>query len=119
MSVAVSPGQMPCGGVTVTIGSGLILTMMVVVLVQPFAFVPVMVYVVVMVGFATCVAAVVFANPLFGVQLYVVAPLTVNVVLLFMQILVSVIFVVSVGSGFTVTTAVAVLVHPDAVPVTV
>ena len=55
-------------GLKVKLGNGFTVTTTVVVLVHPLAFVPVIVYVVVIVGFAVTVAPVVALNPVAGAQ---------------------------------------------------
>jgi hypothetical protein len=64
-------------GVTLTVGSGRTVTVMVAVPVQPWAFVPITVYVVVAVGFAVGFAQVVQLKPVAGDHAYEVAPLAV------------------------------------------
>ena len=83
--------------------------------VQPFAPVPVTVYVVVVAGETVTVVPV--SAP--GFQVYEVAPLPVSVVLLPEQIVVLDAVVVTVGEGFTVMVRVAVPVQPAEVPETV
>lgn len=69
---------------------------------------------------ATTVGPLVCDKPVAGLQVYVEAPLAVKVLLSPTQIEVLDADIVIVGSGFTVTVAVAVFVHPLApVPVTV
>ena len=73
-----------------------------------------------MVGLAVTVAAVVEDKPAAGLQIYVVAPLTVSETLLPLHIVADEGVTVIVGCGFTVTVVVAVFVHPfPSVPVTV
>jgi hypothetical protein len=58
-------------------------------------------------------------SPVAGLQLYVLAPLAVNVTLLPEKMVADVGFTVTGGSGFTVMVTVEVLLHPVAlVPVT-
>ena len=85
------------------------------VLVQPFAAVPVTVYVVVVVGETVTVAPV--SEP--GIQVYVEPPVAVIVVLLPEQIVAFVVVVATVGEGFTVIKRVEVAEQPPVVPVTV
>ena len=100
---------------TVIVGIGLTVTVIVAVFVHPAAEVPVTVYVVVDAGVTVADAVEIFP----GIQLYVEAPLAVSVVedpaqIEFVPV------AVTVGSAFTVTVIVAVFVHPAAeVPVTV
>jgi hypothetical protein len=99
-----------------TFGAGLTVIVRVDVLVQPFAAVPVTVYVVVVVGDTVTDEPV----KLPGIQLYVDAPLAVNVVELPAQIVVLDAVVVTVGNALTVMVRVAVFVQPAAdEPVTV
>ena len=87
--------------------------------VHPAAEVPVTVYVVVDVGLAVTVDAVVLLKPEEGLQLYVFAPPAVNVVDCPKQIATGG-ETVTTGNGLTVTVTCAVAVHPAAdVPVTV
>jgi hypothetical protein len=93
-------------------------TTAVVVFKQLFTAVPVIVYVVVVVGFAVTLAPVVALSPVLGDQLYVFAPLAVSVVLAPLQMLGE--FTLMVGNGKTVTIAVAVFKQPlEIVPVIV
>jgi hypothetical protein len=93
-------------------------TTAVVVFKQLFTAVPVIVYVVVVVGFAVTLAPVVALSPVLGDQLYVFAPLAVSVALALLQIIGE--FTLTVGNGKTVTIAVAVLKQPlEIVPVIV
>ena len=101
-----------------TIRVGVVFTLMVIVfvLVQPEAFAPVNVYVVVVVGFTAKLEAV--APP--GFQVYVAAPLPVRVAVLPLHIEVDVLVAVRLGTGLTVMLRVAVPLQPEAlVPVTV
>ena len=81
--------------------------------------VPITLYVVVVVGAAVTIAPVVPLNPVAGLQLYAVAPPAVNPTLLPSQTEGLAGETVTVISASTVTTAVAVLVQPLCVPVTV
>ena len=102
--------------VVVTVGVGLTVMVRVEVFVQPFAAVPVTVYVVEEVGETVTEAPV----KLPGIQLYVDAPLAVKVVEFPAQIVVLEAVVVTVGNALTVMVRVAVFVQPAAdVPVTV
>ena len=102
--------------VVVTVGVGFTVTVNTEVFVQPFAAVPVTVYVVAVVGDTVTEAPV----KLPGIQLYVDAPLAVNVVELPAQIVVLDAVVVTGGNALTVMVRVAVFVQPAAdVPVTV
>ena len=101
---------------TVTVGNGFTVTIEVACAVH-VALVPTTVYVVVTVGLAVTLAPVVALNPVEGVQLYVVAPLAVNVAEFPLQIVGE--FTVTVGVGFTVTTEVTVPVQEPDVPVIV
>lgn len=102
--------------VVATVGEALTVINRVDVLVHPLAFVPVTVYVVVVVG--DTVTDVPVKEP--GIQVYDDAPEAVIVVELPEQIVVLVAEVATVGSGFTVMVRVPVPVHPlAAVPVTV
>jgi hypothetical protein len=93
-------------------------TTLVIVFVQPFTAVPVIVYVVVVDGFAVTLAPVEALNPVLGDHEYVFAPLAVNVVFAPLQILGE--FTARVGKGKTVTILVIVFVQPfTAVPVIV
>ena len=112
VNVVLSPLQI-LGLFTVTVGLGFTVTVAIAVPVQPLV-VPITVYVVVVVS-AAVLGFDIGANP--PVQLYVVAPLAVNVVLSPLQILG--LLTVTVGFGFTVTVAIAVPVQPAVVPVTV
>ena len=105
-------------GLTVTTGTGVTVTVTVLVPVQP-PVVPVTVYVVVVVGLAVGLAILVALNPVAGLQLYVVAPLAVNVVLEPAQMVGATGVTVTVGTGFTVTVTVLVLEQLPVVPVTV
>ena len=100
-----------------TTGNGFTVIILVDVFVQPCAFVPVTVYVVVEVGETVTEPPVKFP----GIQVYVAAPLAVIVVLAPIQIDVAVAVVVTTGDGLTVTVAVAVLLQVvvASVPVTV
>ncbi len=68
MSVALAPLQI-LGELTVIVGNGRTVTVVVVVFKQPLAAVPVIVYVVVVVGFAVTLTPVVALNPVLGDQL--------------------------------------------------
>jgi hypothetical protein len=82
--LAVSVVDVPSHIVTLllatTVGSGFTVTSTVVELIQPFASVPVIVYVVDVVGSAVTDEPVVPDNPVAGLQVYVEAPDAVNVV---------------------------------------
>jgi len=98
------------------VGKAFTVTNAVPVAVQPFAAVPVTVYVVVVVGETVTVAPV--NDP--GIQAYVDAPVPVSEVLLPLQIVAFEAVAATVGDAFTVIKRVDVLVHPlAAVPVTV
>ena len=102
-----------------TVGSALTVTVSDAVFVQPFAAVPVTVYVVVTVGVAVTGVPVVALKPVAGPHTYVAAPPALSEVELPMQLL-TLPEVVTVGSGLTVTVTLPVLVQPPAsVPVTV
>lgn len=104
----------------VTVGKGLTVTVTVFVFVQPFASVPVTVYVVVEVGFAVTMAPVVADKPVAGLHVYVEAPDAVRETLPPIQIAGAEGVTVIVGFGFTVTVTVAVFTQPLAlVPETV
>ena len=68
MSVALAPLQI-LGELTVTVGNGKTVTTAVAVFKQPLAAVPVIVYVVVVVGLAVTLAPVVALSPVLGDQL--------------------------------------------------
>ena len=107
------------GFALVKIGNGLTVTVTVRVPTQPFALVPVTVYVVVAEG-ETVTAASVAKSVEPSFQTYETAPLAVSVVLSPLQIIADDGVTVIVGFGFTVTVTVAVLVQPLAsIPVTV
>ena len=108
---AVFPEQI-LGDVTFTVGDGLTVTVATAVAVHPV--VPVTVYVVVVVNTGVVTLAVL---PIFGLQLYVVAPSAIKVAVVPEQILGE--FTVTTGGAVTVTVATADLVQPFAVPVTV
>jgi hypothetical protein len=78
VSVTDCPAQTGVGVVTVTTGKGLTVTVTCPVAEQPLD-VPVTVYVVVVVGFAVTDEPVVALNPVAGLHVYVLAPLTVSV----------------------------------------
>ncbi len=105
--------------VMVTVGCGLIVTVNVdalLLLLHPFASVPITVYVVAVVGLTTITGVV---DPP-GDQLYVLPPDAVRVALCPLQIDAEVPVMVMVGVAFTATAEVEVLVHPfPSVPVTV
>ena len=88
-----------------------------VVAVQPLAFVPVTVYVVVDAGDAVTDEPVVLLNPVAGLQVYVLAPDAFNTVDCPAQIDAGRTEIT--GDGVTVTVTCAVEVHPFLVPVTV
>jgi len=108
---AVLPEQI-LGDVTFTVGDGLTVTVATAVAVHPV--VPVTVYVVVVVKTGVVTLAVL---PIFGLQLYVVAPSAIKVAVVPEQILGE--FTVTTGGAVTVTVATADFVQPFAVPVTV
>jgi hypothetical protein len=99
----------------VTVGVGLTVTVTCPWLVQPFAPVPVTVYVVVVVG-ETVTG---FPLKLPGIHVYEVAPEPVRSVEPPLQMVGLVAVAVTVGVGFTVTVTCAWLEHPPLVPVTV
>lgn len=101
--------------VAVTVGDGFTVMVRVAVAVQPFAAVPVTVYVVVVAGVTVTGDPV--NDP--GIHAYVDAPLAVIVEVEPEQIVAGVAVVVTVGVGFTVMVRVAVPVQPVEVPVTV
>lgn len=119
--VAVSVVELPeqidaLEAVAVTVGEAFTVMRRVDVFVHPLAFVPVTVYVVVVVG--DTVTDVPVKEP--GIQVYDDAPEAVIVVELPEQMVVLVAVVETVGRGFTVMVRVPVPVHPfAAVPVTV
>src|SRR5690349_13769405 len=88
-----------------------------VVAVQPLAFVPVTVYVVVDTGDAVTDEPVVLLNPVAGLQVYVLAPDAFSTVDCPAQIEAGGTEIT--GAGVTVTVTCAVDVHPSRVPVTV
>jgi hypothetical protein len=96
-------------------GSGLTVTVTVVVFTQLFTSVPVMVYVVVVVGPAVKLVPVVPDNPVAGDQAYVDAPPAVSVVDEPLHIATAGGVQVIVGNGLTVTVVVVEPVHPAAV----
>ena len=105
VSVVLFPSQIVCAAeAIVTVGTGLTVTVTVVVPVHPFV-VPDTVYVVVDVGFAVTTAPVVEDKPVEGLQLYVVAPLAVSETLLPLQIGGADGVTVTTGIGLTVNTA--------------
>jgi len=114
------PGQIvEVGGVTITVGVGV--TVITELAVPEHVFVvPVTVYVVVKVGLAVTVAAVVELSPAIGSQLYVVAPLAVIFVPVPPEHIVeAVLFTTTVGVGLTVTVTLAEFPQSPVVPVTV
>lgn len=117
VSVALLPTQTEVlEAVVVTVGVGFTVTVNTEVLVQPFAAVPVTVYVVVVVGDTVTDAPV----KLPGIQLYVEAPVALSVVELPTQMLLLAAVLDTFGAGLTVIVRVEVLVQPfAAVPVTV
>ena len=102
-------------GVTVTVGVGLTVIVTCAVAVQPFAPVPVTVYVVVEAGVTETDEPEIFP----GFHTYDVAPEEFNVVEAPAQIVVLVAVAVTVGEGLTVIVTCAVPVQPAVVPVTV
>jgi hypothetical protein len=105
-------------GVTVTVGSGVTVTVTVwLALHEPL--VPVTVYVLVDAGLAVTVAPVVALKPVPGAHVYDVAPLAVRLVLLPAQIVADGGVMVIVKEAFTVTVTVLVLEHEPLVPVMV
>ena len=119
MIVTEAPAQMAAAGPAVIMGNGLTETVIVPVLLQPAALVPLIVYVVVTVGLAVVVVHAVHDSPVAGVQVYDVPPVAVSDAdcpahtATFGPAPI-------VGSGFTVTVAISVLMHPLASrPVTV
>jgi len=116
VNVVLLPAQMDgLPAVAATVGEGFTVITRVAVFVQPFAAVPVTVYVVVPVGETVTVVPV--SDP--GIQVYVDAPPPVIVVLLPAHIVAPDVVVVTVGEGLTVMTRVAVAEQPVEVPITV
>ena len=115
-NVALPPMQIvELGDEAVTVGCAPTVMTIVCTFVQPFAAVPVTVYVVVTVGVTTTLGP--ESDP--GIHPYVDAPVALSVVFPPVQIELFVAVGVTVGEGFTVMTRVAVLVQPlAAVPVT-
>lgn len=105
LRVADPPAQIVPAPVTVTAGSGLTVTTIEAVLEQLLPFVPVMVYVVVAIGFAVTEAPFVELNPVAGLHKYVEAPEAVRVVELPPHI-VAIPVILTVGREFTVTEAI-------------
>ena len=66
------------GPLTIILGIGLTVTIIVILSLQPVPFIPSNVYVVVVVGVAKTVAVLVELSPLDGLQVYVLPPLAVN-----------------------------------------
>jgi hypothetical protein len=117
VSVVLVPSHIVAGGTLIT-GLGFTVTTTVIVLVQPAADVPVTVYVVVVAGLAVTDVPVVPLSPVPGSQVYVDAPVGVNVADVPSHIVAA--GTVTTGIGLTVTITVEVLVQPAAdVPVTV
>lgn len=113
------PEQMLALELVVRVGAVFTVIATVLLLVQPADDVPIMVYVVVDPGLAIDDVPVVLDNPTVGLQLYVLAPLTVIVVDEPEQMDVLEL-PLNVGIAFTVTATVFELVQPfDPVPVTV
>ena len=113
-NVVLDPAHIEIFGPALAVGNGFTVTVTVCVLVQPLAFVPVTVYVVLTVGFTVIIAPV---DPPYD-QLYVVPPDAVSVLVCPLHIVVG--LTVMVGFGLTVIDTVWVLVQPEAlVPVTV
>jgi len=119
--VTEDPKQMEgATGVTATLGRFLTVTVTEAVLVHPAALVPVTIYVVEVVGLAITVVPVVPLSPAAGAHTYVNAPLAVRLTDPPIHIVGDAGLIVIVGLEFTVTTTVAVPVHPlPSVPVTV
>jgi hypothetical protein len=87
---------------------------------HPFPLVPVIVYVVVIVGLAETVKPVVALNPEAGLHVYVDAPEAERIIFDPLQIVAGLGLTAITGSGLTVTVTVAVLVQPfPSVPVMV
>jgi hypothetical protein len=119
VSTALPPEQKVAEeGEILTDGEAFTVTVTVEMPVQP-PVVPVTVYVVVLVGEAVTVAPVVALKPVAGDQLYVVAPLAVNTVLLPEQMVADEGDTLTVGEELTVTVTVVVPIHPPVVPVMV
>jgi len=102
------------------VGVGLITIVIVAVLVQPLALVPVTVYVVVLPGLAITCEPVVALRPVAGLQVYVEAPLAIIPIVSLLHIAgdIPVIATVTVGVGLTVTVTLAESVHPPLAPYT-
>ena len=116
LKVDEAPAQMLVDdALATTVGNGLTVIVMVAVLLQPLAFVPVTVYVVVLAGFTIGLPL-----KLPGIQLYVVPPVALRVEEAPAQIVAGDALAPIVGKGFTVIVLVAELLQPLAfVPVTV
>ena len=112
------PLHIGAGVGAVIVGSGFTATITVVVLTQPLLFVPVMVYVELIVGLAVTDEPVVALKPVDGVHVYVVPPVAVKVALLPLHIGEG-IGTVIVGGGFTATATVVVFIQIPSVPVIV
>lgn len=113
VNVALLPTHMAVGlDVALNVGVGVTCTVTVLVLRQPVALAPVTVYTVVDSGLTVTVAPV----KLPGIQVYVTAPLAVNVVLLPEHMLADDAEAVIVGFGFTVKLSVRVLTHIPLAP---
>ena len=101
-------------------GSGFTVTLIVCVLVQPLALVPVIVYVVVAIGLALTCDPVLWFKPALGDHVYVLAPFMFKVTLSPMQRVALDGVALKVGKGFTATVLLIVLLQPLAsVPVMV
>ena len=113
------PTQIGGGVGTITTGRGFTVTVTCVDAVHPFISVPVIVYVVVEVGFAVTDEPVVALNPVAGLHVYVDAPLAFSVVVCCPIQIAGGVGTITIGRGFTVTVTCADAVHPFEVPVTV
>ena len=119
VSVVEVPVHIATDAPPLMVGKALTVTVFVPVLIHPLASVPVTVYIVVVVGLAVMPEPVVAVRPVDGDQLYVVPPPAVSVVEVPVHIATDE-PPLMVGSAFTVTVLVPVLIHPFAsVPVTV
>jgi len=110
-SAVLLPLQIGEGVVTAITGFWLTVTMTIEVAMQPLPLIPVVVYVVVVVGLAVTDAPLVALNPIDGVHVYEAAPDAASVVLLSLQIGAGVATVI-VGFGFILTATCVVVEHP-------
>jgi hypothetical protein len=118
VSVAEVPAQIAISAPALISGNGLTVTVKVVVPEQPTPEVPVIVYVVVEVGFAVTVPPVVAERPVAGLQVKAFAPEAVRLVLPPMQMALLP-AIVTDGVPFTATITLEESIHPAAlVPVT-